>query len=107
MIWPGGRLFEAKDAAPHRCLAAPALADEPQRLAAADRQIDAVHGFHVADLAAHEHAFGDREMHLQPAHLKQRLRGRSRRSRLPYRGDRGFDHRHAASPDTAPSSWAR
>ena len=59
----GGRLFETQDAAAHRGFAAAALADEAQCLAAADRQIDPVHRFDVADMPARDHPLRDREMH--------------------------------------------
>src|SRR5262249_6171017 len=41
---PSRRLDQAHDGAPHRGLAAARLADEPQRLAGADREAHAVHG---------------------------------------------------------------
>ena len=51
-ISPAGRPLEPQDAAAGRGLAAAALADQPQRLAAVDREVDAVDRLHVADLAA-------------------------------------------------------
>src|SRR5207244_7700795 len=89
----GGRLFEPQDAAPHRRLAAAALADQPQGLAAADRQIDAVDRLDVADMAARDHPLGHREVHPQPAQFQER----------PGIGGR---HGHAAPAVTA-SSWLR
>src|SRR5262249_18712186 len=47
----GGRLLQPQDAAAGRGLAAAALAHQAQRLAAADREVDAVDRLHVADLA--------------------------------------------------------
>src|SRR5262245_28188520 len=61
----GGRPLEPQDAAACRGLAAAALADEPQGLAAADPKVDTVDGFDLADPALHHDPFGDREMHLQ------------------------------------------
>ena len=90
----GGRLFEPQDAAAHRCLAAAAFADQPQGLAAADREIDAVDRLHVADMTARDHPFVDREMHLEAAHLQQRRRPTGRRG-------------HAASPDAVPRPLLR
>ena len=89
-----GRLFEPQDAAAHRRLAAAAFADQPQGLAAVHREVDAVDRLDVADMAARDHPLGDREVHLEAAHLQQRRRV--------------IDHRgHAASPDTEPSSLLR
>jgi hypothetical protein len=50
------RRLELQDAAPRRRLAAARLADQPQRLAAADRERDAVHRAHEAAAAAEESA---------------------------------------------------
>ena len=50
----GGRPLEPQDAAAGRRLAATALADQPQRLAAAKREVDAVDRLHLADHAARE-----------------------------------------------------
>ena len=67
-----GRAFQAQDAAPGGGLAAAAFADQAQRLAAPDGEVDAVHRLHLAHLAAGDDALGDREMHAQAAHLQQR-----------------------------------
>src|SRR5437763_15703022 len=69
---PGGRLFEPQDAAAGRRLAAAALADQPQGLAATDRKIDPVHGLDLADLSADYDPLGDRERHLPPADFEER-----------------------------------
>ena len=47
-----GRLDQAQDRPAERRLAAARLADEPDRLAAADREVDAVHGLDVRDRLA-------------------------------------------------------
>src|SRR5919198_4768132 len=60
---PGRRLFEPQNAAARRRLAAAALADQPQRLAAPDRKVDAVDRLDLADLAAGDDPLGDRKMH--------------------------------------------
>jgi hypothetical protein len=105
----GRRLLQPQDAAAHRGFAAAALANQAQRLAASDRQVDAVDRLDVANMAARDHPLGDREMHLEAAHFEQRRRlarrilrsagGRPRRDRL--------HHGHAASPATVWSSSAR
>src|SRR5215471_13421783 len=69
----GGRPLEPQDAAACRGLAAAALADEPQGLAAADPKVDTVDGFDLTDLPVDDHSFGDREIHLQPLHLEEPL----------------------------------
>ena len=48
---PAGRLVQPDDRPAGRALAAAGLADEPERLAAAQRERDAVDGPHVADVA--------------------------------------------------------
>ena len=56
-----GRLVEAQDRPADRRLAAARLADEAERLAALDRQRDAVDRLHVADVAVHDDPAPDRE----------------------------------------------
>src|SRR5207244_9762946 len=68
----GGRLFEPQDAAPHRRLAAAALANEAQGLAAADRQIDAVDRLDVAELEEGDVTLGPRRVHSHRALLQWR-----------------------------------
>jgi hypothetical protein len=68
----GSRPFEPQDAASGRGLAAAALTNQPQRLAALDVEIDAVDRLHVADLACQHDALGDREVHGKAAHLEKR-----------------------------------
>jgi hypothetical protein len=86
----GGRLFEPQDAASGRRLAAAALADQPQGLAALHREIDAVDGLHLTDFAVDDDPLGDREMHLQSPDFEERL------------GVGG--HRHLSS-QIVPRSW--
>ena len=78
---PAGRLVEADDAAPERRLAAARLADEAERLAARDRQVDAVDGAQHVDrraCAARRDERGvEREVHGEAAHLEQRRAGAS------------------------------
>ena len=62
----GGRAFEAQDAAPGCGLAAAALADQPQGLAAADAEVDAIDRPDLADPAMGDVPLGDREVHPQP-----------------------------------------
>ena len=58
-------------------LAAAALADQRQRLAASDREADVVDGPHLADDAAQQAAL-DREEFVQAAHVEQRSRADAR-----------------------------
>src|SRR6185503_6221535 len=67
-----GRLLEPQDAATRRRLAAAALADQPQGLAAQDGEVDTVDRLDVTDLAAEQHAVADREVHGKPANLDER-----------------------------------
>src|SRR5712671_1158308 len=69
----GGRPLQPKDAPAGRRLAAAALADQPQGLAAADRKIDPVDRLNLTDLAVRDDPLGDREMHPQPPHFEERL----------------------------------
>src|SRR4029434_8741827 len=57
-------------------LAPAAFADQPQRLATVDREVDAIDGLHVADLAAEHDPLGNGEVHGELAHLQQRCRDR-------------------------------
>jgi hypothetical protein len=68
---PGGRLEQLEQRAPDRRLAAAALADQPQRLAAADLEAHAVDGM---DLARHarEQAGVNRKVLLEVGDLEQR-----------------------------------
>ena len=90
----GGRPLEPQDAAAGRGLAAAALAHQAQRLAARDREVDAVDRLHVADLARQHDAFGDREVHVR-GRAPRAAAGRRRRPFMPRR------------PATAPSSALR
>src|SRR5229473_8261001 len=90
----GGRPLEQQDAAAGRRLAATTFADQPKRLPAAKREVDAVDGPHLADHAAREDALGDREVFPQPLHLKERR-------------SVGCERRHATAPAVALKSWAR
>ena len=51
-----GRLDEAQDAARHRRFAAAGLADEAEGFSDANREADAIHGMHGADLATEDAA---------------------------------------------------
>ncbi len=69
----GGRLFKPQDAAAGRRLAAAALADQTQGLAAPDGEVDAIDRLHLAHLAVDDDPLGDREMHVQSPHFEERL----------------------------------
>src|SRR5439155_14174685 len=56
----GGGFFQPQDAAAHRRLAAATLADQPKRLAAPDRDIDAADCLDVTDMAAGDHPLAHR-----------------------------------------------
>ena len=73
-----GGVDEADHGAGERRLAAAGLADEAERLPAADLQRDAVDGPDRADLALEDHALGDREVDLEPIGAQERLTGRGR-----------------------------
>src|SRR5262249_47942537 len=90
----GGRPLEQQDAAAGCRLAATTLADQPQRLAAAKGEVDAVDRSHLADQAAREDALGDRKELAQAPHLEERPSVGCRR-------------RHAVAPVAAPISWPR
>ena len=51
-----GRFDQPQDTARHRGFAAAGLTDEPERFPDAQREADAVHGMHGADLAAKDAA---------------------------------------------------
>src|SRR5215471_11631856 len=72
----GSRFDKAQDAAAGRGFAAAGLADEPQRLAAADIEADAVDGMHAFDRARQQSAL-DRKMLNQVLDPQQRLSGRA------------------------------
>src|SRR5204863_8696327 len=65
----GRRLDQAHDGAANRGLAAPALADQPQRLGRADREAHAVDGVDVADGAAQQ-ALAHGKVLAQSRHLE-------------------------------------
>ena len=69
-----GRLDQPEQRPPERRLAAARLADQAERLAAADLEVDAVDGLHVADRAPQEPLL-DREVLLEP---RARRAGRRR-----------------------------
>ncbi len=66
------RVEQAHDQARRRALATTGLADEPERLAAAHVEADAVHRLHGAGLALEDHAARDREVLDQVADLDER-----------------------------------
>ncbi len=67
-----GRLVQAQQRPADRRLAAARLADEPERLAALDRQRDAVDRVHVADVPVHDDPAPDREPDPEVVHLDER-----------------------------------
>src|SRR4029079_19692146 len=88
-----GRFLEPQDEAAGRGLAATAFADQAQRLAAGEREVDALIRIRVADRAAEHDTLADREVHGEPAHLEQRSLGH----RVP----------HATASQVAPSTMPR
>src|SRR5262249_10552231 len=86
--------FKQQDAAAGRRLAATALADEPQRLPAADGEGHAIDRAHLADGAPHEYSFGHWKQFAQAPHLEERGRTLSGRP-------------HAVAPTSEPTSWLR
>ncbi len=69
----GGRLVELQDGAARRALAAAGFADQSERLALLDGEGDTVHGLHRADLALHDDAAREREVHDEVIDLKERF----------------------------------
>src|SRR5262249_61472855 len=69
-----GRIDGAQDATRRRGLAAAAFADQAQRLAFLDGEVDTVDGPHVAHHALEE-ALGDGEVLLQAPNVEQRRMG--------------------------------
>src|SRR5690606_7078394 len=67
-----GRLDEAEYGASGRGLAGPGLADQPERLAAAEPEGDVVDGAYVVGRAAEE-PLADREVHLEAADIEERI----------------------------------
>src|SRR5207248_7269378 len=65
-------LDQTENAPAQSRLAAAGFANQPQRLALADREIDAIHGADVRHRAL-EHAGRDREVGLEAAHLQDGL----------------------------------
>ena len=76
-----GRLEQPGDEAGGGALAAPALADDPQRLAPVDGEADPVDRPHGADLALEDDPPGDREVLDEVARLEQRLASAGSESR--------------------------
>jgi hypothetical protein len=79
MLPPG--VGELQDGAPDRGLAAAGFANQRQRLAGEDREIDAVDGAHVAGHAL-QHTLADRKPGAQPADFKQRVGAQDRHDRV-------------------------
>src|SRR5215218_7076315 len=67
-----GRLVEAQNRAADRRLAAARLADQAERLAAADLERDAVDGLDVAHVTVEDDPALDREVELEALELDQR-----------------------------------
>ncbi len=70
---PLGRLDQPDQRPPERRLPAARLADQPERLAAADLDVDAVDGLDVADRPPQQ-AVVDREVLLDPLRIEQHIR---------------------------------
>jgi hypothetical protein len=69
----GRGLLQAQDELRGGRLAAAGFADDGERLALGDREVDAVHGLDPADHARPEHALGDREVLRQAVSAEDRL----------------------------------
>ena len=89
----GGRLEQAQDRPTERRLAAPGLADEPERLASADVEIDAVDGLQVAGRALEE-PLADGEVLLQTSDAQQDVVALPDGLRLRLGDDGGLVHAH-------------
>jgi hypothetical protein len=70
-----GGLDEPEDGPAQGGLAAAGLPHQAVRRPAVDGQVDAVHGLDVPDRPVEEQAALDREVHLEAAHLQQRVPG--------------------------------
>ena len=92
---PGGRLVQADDRPPDRRLPAARLADEPERLAALDRQRDAVDGLDVADVPVEHDPALDREVDLEIVDLDERLAHATRRLSGARHSSSGTGLKHA------------
>src|SRR5688500_4384299 len=68
----GARLLQAHQGARHRRLAAAALADQPQRFAFVNREIDAIDGLDETGLSPQPQAAADGVMLDQPADVEDR-----------------------------------
>src|SRR5438093_11600737 len=68
-----GRLIELEDRAAGRGLPAPGFADEAERLALLDEEVDAVDGADGAHLALEDDPLRQREVHLESLHVEQVL----------------------------------
>src|SRR5262249_40545476 len=106
------RPLELEDAAAGRRLAAARLADEPERLAAPDREADAVHGADEAPRLA-EQPPTDREVLDEVPDLQQQLAAAVPRHRIPSAASRSASQ-HAVTWPSSPigrsggtSRWQR
>ena len=82
---PRGRLVEPQERAADRRLAAARLADQPERLAALDRERDAVDRLHVPDVPVHHDPAPDREPDLEVLDLDERVAAVRAHAALPTR----------------------
>src|SRR5713101_1558082 len=67
-----GRPLEPQDAPAGRGLATAALADQPEGLAAADREVDAINRLNLTDPPVHDDTLGNGEVHLQAPDFEER-----------------------------------
>src|ERR687897_3032843 len=95
-------LVEPQDRAPDRRLAAAGLADEPERLAAANLERDVVDGADVTDVPIQDETALDREVDLQPIHLDEWRAGHAHTV-----ATRSCSHRSAATGLKHATKWSR
>src|SRR5262245_14517209 len=99
---PRRRRQHAQHGKPRGGLARAALADEAERLAAADGEGDAIDGFYGRDLALEDDSLGDGKMHLQILDAEDRFAGGVLRKRVrhwqstPWNDDRRPEPAQAA-----------
>src|SRR5258708_33743195 len=90
----GGRIVELEDRAAGRGFTAAGLADEAERLALLDEEVDAVDGADSADLTLEDDPLRQREMHLEGLHVEQVLAAVRRRGRAAALDELVFLHGH-------------
>jgi hypothetical protein len=102
---PGGRPLEAQDESGRGGLPAPALADQPQRLAAPEHEIHAVHRLDGADRPPEDHPARHRKVLGELPRLQDRVADLGHRTRRVGRGRRR-DHAPPAPRRRLPGAQA-